>query len=204
MAIAGKVGAVYTSDRETAPVPFVDKPTTADAAYKRYQVTDPDCRYWAPDVPVTVKVDGGVVTTGFVLEGAGGFVVFDEAQDSEAVVTVSGSALTLVQAGGFFSWSVDLDGDDLEATTFESTGCKEFVRGLLGWSGSAEAYWGDRRFFDSLGEIVVLKLFVDAGASQKCLEGYALINGVGIEANVGEIVQQSIEWTGVGGLYPRF
>lgn len=203
MAVAGKVGAVYVSDRETAPVPFVDKPTTPDAERKRYQVTDPAFRYWAPDEPVTVKVDGDTVTTGFTLEGAGGFVVFDEAQDVEAVVTVSGSALTLTQAGGFFNWSIDLDGDDLDATTFESEGRKEFVRGLLGWSGSAEAYWGDRRFFDSLGEIVVVKLFVDAGASQKCLEGYALINGVGVEANVGEIVQQSIEWTGVGGLYPR-
>lgn len=204
MAIAGKVGAVYTSDVDTAPVPFVDKPTTPDAEFKRYQVTDPLFRYWAPEMPVTVKVDGDIVATGFALEGAGGFVVFDEAQDSEAVVTVSGSALSIDQAGGFFNWSVDTDGDDLDATTFESGGCKEFVRGLIGWSGSAEAYWGDRRFFDGLGEIVVLKLYVDAGASQKCLEGYALIKGVGIETNVGEIVQQSIEWTGVGGLYPRF
>jgi len=203
LAITGKVGAVYVSDRETAPVPFVDKPTTPDAERKRYQVTDPAFRYWAPDEPVTVKVDGDIVATGFTLEGAGGFVVFDEAQGAETAVTVSGSALTIEQAGGFFSWSVDTDPDDLEATTFQSGGRKEFVRGLTGWSGSAEAYWGDQRFFEGLGEVVVLKLFVDAGTSQKCFEGYALINGVGVEANVGEIVQQSIEWTGVGGLYPR-
>lgn len=203
MAIAGKVGAVYVSDVGSAPIPFSDKPTTPDVERKRYQVTDPVFRYWAPDEPVTVKVDGAVIGTGFTLEGAGGFVVFDEAQD-EAVVTVSGSALTLVQAGGFFNWSLDTDADDLEVTTFESGGKKEFVRGLLGWSGSAEAYWGDDGFFAAMGEIVAIKLFIDAGPSQKCLEGYALINGVGVEASVGEIVQQSIEWMGVGPLYLRF
>jgi len=48
----------------------------------------------------------------------------------------------MVQAGGFFNWSVDGDADDEDATTFASGGWKEFDRTLLSWSGSAEAHWG--------------------------------------------------------------
>lgn len=182
MAIAGKVGAVYVSDIDAAPVSFVDQATTDSGDHKRYQVTNPAYRYWPLDEPITIEVDGAPVTTGFTLERAGGFVVFDVARGALEVVTVSGKALTLIQAGGFFNWSVDGDGDDVDATTFESGGWKEFTRVLTGWSGSAEAFWGDERFFKSLGEILVVKLFVDAGPSQDCLEGFALINSDGIES----------------------
>jgi hypothetical protein len=116
---------------------------------------------------------------------------------------VSGKALTLIQAGGFFNWSIDGDADDAEATTFESGGWKEYKRALVGWSGSAEAYWGDTQFYDSLGKTVVLKLFIDAGPSQKCFEGFAIINGDGIESPVDGLVQETVEFTGTGQLYLR-
>lgn len=203
MAIAGKVGAVYVSDINTAPVSFTDQATTPDASRTRYQVTNPAYRYWPLDAAITVKKNGSVITTGFTLERAGGFVVFDTPLLDTDTVTVSGQALTLVQCGGFFNWSVETDAEDIEATTFASGGWKEFVRTVKGWSGSAEAYWGDDRFFKSLGEIIVVKLFVDSGASQKCLEGFAIINGEGIEAAVDELVKESIDFEGVGPLYFR-
>jgi hypothetical protein len=116
---------------------------------------------------------------------------------------VSGKALTLIQAGGFFNWSIDGDADDAEATTFESGGWKEYKRALIGWSGSAEAYWGDTQFYDSLGKTVVVKLYIDAGPAQDCLEGFAIINGEGIENPVDGLVQESIDFTGTGPLYIR-
>jgi len=203
MAITGMTGAVYVSDVDTAPVSFNDEPCTGDAEYKRYQIDEEDYRYWDPSVPVLVEVNGSPVSTGFTLEHAGGFVVFDEALDELDEVTVSGDALTLTQAGGFFNWSVDGDADDADATTFASGGWKEFKRALVGWSGSAEAYWGNTQFFDSLGETVVVKLFVDAGPAQDCMEGFAIINGDGIENPVDGLVQESIDFTGTGPLYIR-
>jgi hypothetical protein len=203
MAIVGMTGAVYVSDVNTAPVSFLDEPCTGDAEYKRYQIDEEDYRYWDPSVPVLVEVNGSPVSIGFTLEHAGGFVVFDTARDAEDEVTVSGKALTLIQAGGFFNWSIDGDGEDADATTFASGGWKEFARTLKGWSGSAEAYWGDEQFFDSLGKTVVVKLFVDAGEAQDCLEGFAIINGDGIENPVDGLVQESIDFTGTGPLYIR-
>lgn len=203
MALSGKVGAVYVSDITAAPVSFTNEATTADAEYKRYQVTNPAHRYWHPDTEIIVKKNDVIITSGFTLERAGGVVVFDTPLLDTDVVTVSGESLTLIQAGGFFNWSVDTDSEDAEATTFESGGWKEFQQVLKGWSGSAEAYWGDEKFFDMLGEIVVVKLFTDAGASQRCVEGFAIINGDGIESATDQLVQESIDFTGVGPLYIR-
>ena len=204
MAITGMTGAVYVSDVNAAPESFNDEPCSAvDAQRKRYQIDDPDLMYWDPDYPVLVEVNEEPVLSGFTLEHAGGYVVFDEALDGEDEVTVSGKALTLTQAGGFFNWSIDLDGEDADATTFASGGWKEFARTLKGWSGSAEAYWGDTQFYDSLGKTVVVKLFIDAGPNQDCLEGFAIINGEGIENPVDGLVQESIDFTGTGPLYIR-
>jgi hypothetical protein len=205
LAITGMTGAVYVSDVNTAPVSFNEESCIGDATRKRYRIDKEDFRYWDPDAPVWVQVNGVPIAAGFTLEHAGGFVVFDETLilDVEDEVTVSGKALTLIQAGGFFNWSIDGDGEDAEATTFASQGWKEFVRTLKGWSGSAEAYWGDTQFFDSLGEIVVVKLFVDAGPAQDCFEGFAIINGDGIEAPVDGLVQETIDFTGTGPLYLR-
>jgi hypothetical protein len=203
MAITGMTGAVYVSDVNTAPVSFLDEPCTGDAEYKRYQIDEEDYRYWDPSVPVLVEVNGSPVSTGFTLEHAGGFVVFDTARDAEDEVTVSGKYLTLIQAGGFFNWSIDGDGEDADATTFASGGWKEFARTLKGWSGSAEAYWGDTQFYDSLGKTAVVKLFIDAGPAQDCLEGFAIINGDGIENPVEGLVQETIDFTGTGPLYIR-
>ncbi len=203
MAITGMTGAVYVSDVNAAPVSFTDEPCTGDSERKRYRIDDPDLRYWDPEAPVLVEVDGTLVATGFKLEGAGGYVVFKEALSAGAEVTVSGKALTMVQAGGFFNWSVDGDADDEDATTFASGGWKEFVRTLNGWSGSAEAYWGDHRFLDSLGKTVVVKLYTDVGPAQDCLEGYAIITGDGIESSVEGLVNESIDFTGTGELYIR-
>lgn len=204
MAITGKVGAVYVSDINTAPVSFTDAATSKDAERKRFQVVNPEHRYWPPDEPITVKKNGAVINTGFTLERVGGVVVFNNPLSVEDEITVSGTALTLIQAGGFFNWSIDTDAEDTEATTFASGGWKEYVRTLKNWSGSAEAYWGDTQFFDSLGKIVVVKLFIDAGPSQDCIEGFALINGDGIESPVDGLVTETVDFTGVGPLYPRF
>lgn len=203
MALAGKVAAVYVSDVTAAPISFTDQATTANATRTRYQVTNAAYRYWDPTSTVTVKKNGSVITSGFKLEYAGGYVVFDTPLQTTDVVTVSGKALTMLQCGGFFNWSVDLKAETKEVTDFNSNGWKRFIQTIDGWSGKAEAYWGDNRFFKSLGQLVVVKLYIDSGASQRCLEGFAIITSEGIEAKVDDVVQDKIDFEGVGQLYVR-
>lgn len=203
MAIAGKVGAVYISNVKSPSVDFSSEECVGDEEYKRYKIDNPLFQYWDPDFPVLVEVDEEPVSSGFTIEHVGGFVVFADALDEFAEVTVSGNAFVMVQGGGFFDWTIDGESDSAEVSTFGSEGWKEFKHTLLNWSGSANAFWGNNHFLEALGKIVVLKLFIDAGPSQKCLEGFALINGEGIEVPVDGIVEESIDFTGSGPLYMR-
>ena len=202
MAIVGMVGAVYAS-AVAEPTAFIDEATTADVTKKRYQVTDSALRYWPPDQTITVKKNGVIITTGFSLERAGGVVVFADALSVDDVVLVSGASLAIAECGGFFNWSIDTESDTEEVSTFSSDGWKEFKQTLNNWSGSAEAYWGDDNFMASVGELLVVKLFVDAGVAKQCFEGFAIVSGDSIETPTEGIVNESIDFQGTGPLYLR-
>ena len=213
MAITGMTGAVYVSDVNEPLNPFTELATECvdPLERKHFRVIDDEYRYWPLDpaeaqIRVWTKEDEEEweeYEGAYTVIPIGGCVIFEEAIPADVEVGFWGNALTLIQAGGFFNWSIDLDGEDAEATTFQSGGWKDFVRTLKGWSGSAEAYWGDTRFYDSLGKTVVVKLFVDAGEAQDCLEGFAIINGEGIENPVDGLVQETVDFTGTGPLYIR-
>lgn len=202
MGIAGKVGAVYVQTAD-APVAFTDEATTANATYTRYTITNTSKRYWSKSYAVTVKKNSVVQTSGFSIEYAGGVIVFDSALQPTDVVTVSGYYVTVSQAGGFFNWSLDAELETAEATTFASQGWKQFEPTLKGFSGSAEAYWGNADFFNKLGQEVVVVLYTDAGTAKNRYEGYALITSDGIETAVDALIQETIEFTGAGALYYR-
>ena len=196
MALHGMMGAVYVQTSD-APVTFTDEATTADATRKRYTITDVTKRYWDKNTDVLVKKNNTVITTGFHIEHAGGAVVFDEALLATDEITVSGKYVALEQAGGMFNWSLDLAVDTQEKTTFQSGEWREFEATLVSFTGSAEAYWGDDRFFQLLGEEMIIVLYVDKDGPA-AYEGYAIFNGDGITTDVNELIQEEIEFTGVG------
>jgi hypothetical protein len=190
---------VQTSD---APIAFTDEATTADATLKRFTITDAVERYWDKNTDVVVKKNNAAITAGFHLEYAGGVVVFDEALLGTDSITVSGKYVTVAQAGGMFNWSVDLSIDTQEKTTFVSGDWKEYEATIAGFSGSAEAYWGDDQFFQALGTEVILALYINE-TGPVAYEGYAIIAGDGITADVNELIQEDIEFTGDGPVYLR-
>ncbi len=154
-----------------------------------------------------------------IIEKPGGYVRFEKPLDDflddwildleltveyeEIEVFVTGDALTIVPAGGFFNWGIDAASDNEDATTFDSGGWREFVPVLKGWSGNAEAFWGNDLFFQSLGKPVMIRLFIEKGEDKSCFEGFALMNSDGVDVPVDGLVQESIDFTGTGPLYFR-
>ena len=69
-----------------------------------------------------------MVSAGFTLEHCGGVVVFEAPLELDDEVTVSGKYLTVVQHGGFFNWSAELELETSDITTFQSAGWKETWR----------------------------------------------------------------------------
>lgn len=103
-------------------------------------------------------------------------------------------------AGLILKWVLNVDVDFVRA--FGADGPE--IHGIPGqWTVQAEAYWGDERFAALAGELVTVRLFLGAGESRRCLEGPALLIDTGIKATGGQVVQQGIEFKGVGPLRPR-
>lgn len=209
MAITGMTAAIYTSNSEESS-PFDSLPCVSSSPdHKRYRVSDPSAYYWDPDFPIMVEIaeDEGPfqpISTGFKLEHVGGFIIFDSPKNPASFeVRVSGASFSVEQVGGFFNWSVDFDADDVESNTFSTDGWKTFERILLGWSGSAEAFWGNTTFFEALGRKMIIQLFINKAASLDRLEGYVILSGDGIESPVDGLIEESIDFTGSGPLYIR-
>ena len=80
---------------------------------------------------------------------------------------------------------------------------KTFLTTLLEWTASAEKYWISNNFISRLGNEVVLVLYTNGGASLFRYEGFAKISSSSIEDPVDGIVNESIEFTGIGQLYYR-
>ncbi len=206
MAITGRVGAVYTLDPEVESALFAGGPQVCAGCpeRKRYCVA-PAFRYLDPNKKVTVYRNDDPVAGGFHIEHIGGCVVFTEAQGASDEIKLLASYFNpddIKQSGGCFEWSLSFDIDEKDVTTFKSAvdnkGWKSFMALHKGWTASASAYWGDDSFFESLGKMIVLKLFIDAGAAQDCFEGYAILTSDSIESPVDGVVEESIDLQGAG------
>jgi len=98
LAIPGKAGRVLI--QTLYPVlTFENEETTGNAEQTEYQITDETKRSWYPRGTFTVKVGAAEVETGFTLDYANGKIIFDEALEEGAVVTVSGSYYLVGETG---------------------------------------------------------------------------------------------------------
>ncbi len=202
MAIAGKLGAVYMKTTATSTT-FTNEATTEIVADTRFRITNAAKRFWDKAAAVTVKKNGTTITTGFTIEYAGGEVVFDTALQPADTITVSGKHWTMEQKLLCNNWSLDASQDLGEITTFASNGWKENLPTLKEFSVAVESYWPNNEFTAQFGDEVALQLYVDSGANKYRYECFAILNSESIETPVDDIINDSLEFTGVGNLYYR-
>lgn len=100
-------------------------------------------------------------------------------------------------------WSLSAEVDLLEATNFASSGHKEYIAGLDGWSGS---FSGDWYLGDTNGQLAMhtaalagtsftIKLYVNTG---NYYSGTVFVSNLQIGATVGDKVSISADFTGTG------
>lgn len=198
MSISGKLGAVYRTNG--ASVAFEDEATNADATRRRYTIANNSRKYWDDSVPVIVKVNGTIRTTGFHVEYPGGVIVFDVPLGTSDVVTVSEKYFNTLQCATFFNWKLDSDTDTKDVTTFASNGWKEYLSTISGWSASADGYWADESFAGLIGNRIILVLYVDSTTNER-YEGYILLKKNSIQEKVDDVVSESVDFQGTGQLY---
>ena len=102
------------------------------------------------------------------------------------------------------NWSLDLGADDIEITSFDSNGWKEYLAGLKEWSGSIE---GNLKTDDTNGQKAILNAWINGETLEftfevstgVTFEGEALVKP-SIEVPVDDKASFSCDITGTGAL----
>ena len=98
---------------------------------------------------------------------------------------------------GVKSWTIDYVFDTPEGTGFDSSGRREYVIGLSGWSGSFEGVKDGVPL--TIGSSLSIALKESQTASQK-FTGTAIVTGLHVTTAVDGIVTYSYDFQGTGAL----
>ena len=95
------------------------------------------------------------------------------------------------------SWSISIEADTLEYTSFDSGGWKDMMGSLKSWSGSCEGFAGgnDSKLL-AVGTEVQLVLVEGTGGTT--YTGNAIVTSKSVDASTAELVTVSFDFTGSG------
>ena len=108
------------------------------------------------------------------------------------VITASTTAIA-----GIRSWTLDRTIDMLETTDFGSSGDKEYIAGLKGWSGTFEGFKDGVPL--GLGTTVSLALY-ESSAGGQVWSGAAFLNNLTVNTAVDGLVSYAYSFQGTGSI----
>lgn len=104
------------------------------------------------------------------------------------------------------NWSLDLGAENIDVTTFDSNGWKEYLAGLKEWSGSAG---GNFKFTDTNGQQAIYNAWLNGttlavelrlGTTSPKFTGTVLITGISVESPVDDKAAINFDFQGTGAL----
>jgi len=157
--IAGYEASLYLMDTDQTPAALTLEPLEAvDAGRTVWRVSARAKRWLNPAVAVTVKVDG-VITVPQAIIHAGGFVRFANGVAAGAAVTIDGEYFTAVnKLAGAKQWSLDIQADELDVTSWDSGKWREFMTVIKGATASFDKWWFDQFFLDYIQDTTAVGL----------------------------------------------
>jgi hypothetical protein len=213
--MAPKTG--YTADLFVTSTPSLTMTGEASTSpdLTTYTITNAAKRYWDDGASVTYRTstNGGSTWTGYlatnlVAPGAtplaqcvGGKIIFSAAQPTATIVQVAGFYFPYSQCGQGHSWSLDIDSDVLDSTTFGSS-WKQYTDGESGGSIKFERYAMDGYFLAALnaGAKIIVVAYVDASVLTR-YDCYAYAKTDSVKADVKGLVEESLSLTATGKVY---
>lgn len=117
-----------------------------------------------------------------------------------AVITGKDGSVSVdaVNVSTVSSWSVSIEADTLEYTSFDSGGWKDMMGSLKSWSGSIEGFADTTQTASiAVGDEVTLVL-VEGGSGSKTYTGSAIVTSKSVDASTAELVTVSFDFTGSG------
>jgi len=145
--IAGYEASLYLMDVDQTPVALTAETMSAvDADRKVWRVAARAKRWLDPTAVTTVKVDSVAVNPQAIIH-AGGFVRFANGVAAGSAVTIDGKYFTAVnKLAGAKQWSLDIQADELDVTSWDSGTWREFMTVIKGATASFDKWWFDQFF----------------------------------------------------------
>jgi len=166
--------------------------STTDFAFDYTNVdTDPD------NLTVTVDSVAKYIGTDFDLTPNGAISFHTAPSTDDAIVATYRFYNMTLEAGGFFSWSIDRTCSVHETTDFSSAGEKTFITGLKTWTATAERHWTNPQFEDAVGTKYLARFYHDKD-NTKYFAGWTYITGLHPSSAVDTLVDETIDFQGIG------
>ena len=103
---------------------------------------------------------------------------------------VCSSAQTMVK-----SWTINHTGDALDVTSFDSSGYRDYVAGLVGWSGNFSCNWSTVNNI-AMGTTVKGKFRLGSTSASKVLHGKIIVTGCNYGCDVAGVITQDYTFSG--------
>jgi len=209
MALAGKDANVYIT-ASTPTTSLAEAFNAVGGSSVSHQITASTKRHWEriPDTvgrPRMLVAGSTVGVPSYDVNYVQGIVTF--ASTVSGAVTGDVEWLTSASIAEGREWSLTVDRDLFEVSTFDSGGWRDYQENINGAQASVARYWstgggGGGEFFDRINvdQDVILSLRPDQAAGD-AYEGYAKITANSVAAAVDGIIGESIDFTIDGALY---
>lgn len=209
-AIHGMAGEIYVSSSEFS---MTDEATTdVGGAHTTYQVTTTSKRILDPNVAVTVKSDAVAITDTalYDINYPEGKIIFHVARGGAEVITVSADYVTgAPQLTQIYGWTLNLDLAVADCTSTDSSGWREYVAGLKGWTVEVNKWWNEGSLFGPLdmdggpiyrmgtNKLYYVKLVPNSGDTA-FYHGWAMLPAIVTNCPADTLVDETITVQGLG------
>ena len=184
-------GTVYTG--------FSDEVCT-DLGENLHQIADTTMRWWRPESPITVSTASGTTSTevaasAYTRRDLGGIVAFNAAIPGDSTVVVSGTYYPMSQVGGFRDWEFSMSRDMIDVSRQGSGGWEESVAGIASAEVSADGFWTDDYFANTVNPTVkwLVVCYVDQTAGAR-YEAQTYLTSYDVSTEYDGVAEESVSF----------
>lgn len=180
------------------PLAFTNEDTiTSDL--QTFEIIDSLKKIFDHQSPITVYVDSGRVTNGYIVERASGRVRFNEKLTPGSVVTISGSYVTTSKIGKVNSMNFDVTREVYDITSFTEE-YRSALPGIKSGSGSFTDFdVTNPLLLDALNsDYLLIEIFDDYTDEKDPIRAWAIISSNSLKASVTEAQTREISFDTTG------
>ncbi len=180
-----------TTTYDTATTEAVD---TGDGSTTDYSLDNENVDW--QNLTVTVAGTGKTIGTDFNIDPKGSISFHTAPATGEAIVATYRYWSMTLEAGGFFSWSIDRTCNIYDKTDFMNNGSREFDSELKMWAATAERHWINPQMNNAVGSQFIIKFFYNDD-NVEYYNGWGLITGLNPSVAVDALTDETISIQGL-------